>query len=111
MKPRNTYSQPLSIIRSIMREEGVERVVARDDEASKVGEQLAAQVEDDEEEVQRSETDSAVGLRYAGLLLDVVEGGVFGQLEGGRDSAISDRSHATRLRRVDKHTSLSRMLR
>lgn len=77
-----THSQPLRVIRLAGREEGVKRVVAREDEAGQVGEELASEVEDDKEEVEGDEADEGVGLGDARRLLEVVQGGVLGQLPG-----------------------------
>lgn len=63
-----------------MAEKRTERVVAGNDEASKVGKKLAAKVEDDEEEVESSDTDDGVGLGNTSLLLKVIEGGILGKL-------------------------------
>lgn len=73
-------SQPLSIILLGVAKQRTERVVGGNNEASKVGKKLTAEVEDDEEEVESSDTDDGVGLGNTGLLLKVVEGGVFGKL-------------------------------
>lgn len=73
-------SQPLSIILLVVAKQRTERVVGRNNEASKVGKKLTAEVEDDEEEVKSSDTDDGVGLGNTSLLLKVVEGGVFGKL-------------------------------
>lgn len=62
------------------RKEGVHRVVTGDDEASKVGEELATEVEDDKEEVESTEADEGIGLWHARLALKVVKGGVLGEL-------------------------------
>lgn len=75
-----TYSEPLGIILLGSGKEGIERVVSGEDEASKVGEELAAEVEDDQEEVESNETDDGISLGNAGGLLEVVEGRVLGQL-------------------------------
>ena len=61
-------------------EESLERVVAGDEEASKVDEELASNVEEDEEEVEGTETEDDVDLGDGALLLEVVEGRVLGQL-------------------------------
>jgi len=61
-------------------EESLERVVAGDEEASKVDEELASNVEEDEEEVEGTETEDDVDLGDGALLLKVVEGRVLGQL-------------------------------
>lgn len=58
----------------------MQRVVARDDEAGDVGQELAAEVEDDEEEVQGDKTNDGVDLGDRGLLLEVVESRVLGEL-------------------------------
>lgn len=74
------YSQPLGVVLLGLGEQGSERVVAGDDEASKVGEELTTQVEDDEEEVKGNDTDDGIGLGDTNLLLEIVQGGVLGQL-------------------------------
>lgn len=76
-----TYSQPLRVIILALGEEGTKGVVAGDDEASKVGQELATEVEDDEEEVKGDDPNDGIGLGNTGLFLKVVERGVFGQLE------------------------------
>ena len=78
--PNQTYSEPLGVILLVSGKERIERVVSGDDETSKVGEELAAEVEDDEEEVESDETDGGIGLGNTGGLLEVVEGRVLGQL-------------------------------
>lgn len=74
------YRQPLGIVGSAGSKEGIHRVVAGDDETSQVSEQLATEVEDDEEEVESSKANDGVGLRDTSLALEVVEGGVLGEL-------------------------------
>ena len=61
-------------------EESLERVVAGNEEASKVDEELASNVEENEEEVEGTETEDDVDLGDGALLLKVVEGRVLGQL-------------------------------
>lgn len=61
-------------------EQSLERVVTRDDEASKVDKELASDVEEDEEEVEGTETEDDVDLGDGALLLKVVESRVLGQL-------------------------------
>lgn len=80
---RGTYCQPLSVVNLACREEGIQRVVAGDDESSNVDKELSGNVEEDEEEVETGKTENHVDLGNGGLLLKVVEGGVFGQLEDG----------------------------
>jgi len=72
--------QPLSIIDLAGAEQGRQRVITRNDEAGDVDEESASNVEEDQEEVEGSETKDDVDLGNRGLLLEVVEGGVFGQL-------------------------------
>lgn len=73
-------SQPLGVIFLVGREKGPQGVVPRDDEASEVGEELTTEVEDDEEEIEGGEADDGVGLGNASRLLEVIEGGVLGEL-------------------------------
>lgn len=76
-----TYSQPLGVIDLAGAEESLERVVTGNDESSNVDEELSGNVEEDEEEVETSETKDHVDLGDRRLLLKVVECGVLGQLE------------------------------
>jgi hypothetical protein len=85
-----TYSQPLSVVDLARREESVQGVVTGDDEAGNVDKELASDVEEDKEEVKASETEDGVDLGDGSLLLEVVEGGVLGQL--GDDSISTQRS-------------------
>lgn len=95
----STNSQPLGIILGVGSEEGLQGVVARNDEASEVGEELAAEIEDDKEEVESSETDGSVSLGNARLLLQVAEGGVFAEL--GR--LVSERTQRQRDGEARRH--------
>jgi hypothetical protein len=61
-------------------EQSLERVVTGNEETSKVDEELASDVEEDEEEVEGTETEDDVDLGDGALLLKVVEGRVLGQL-------------------------------
>jgi hypothetical protein len=70
----------VGVIGLALGEEGLERVVAGDEEASKVDEELASNVEEDEEEVEGTETEDDVDLGDGALLLKVVEGRVLRQL-------------------------------
>jgi hypothetical protein len=70
----------VGVIGLALREESLERVVAGDEEASKVDEELSSNVEEDEEEVEGTETEDDVDLGDGALLLKVVEGRVLGQL-------------------------------
>jgi len=76
----NPVGQPLGIIVLVMGKQGVERIVSRDDETGNVGEELAAEVKQDEEEVERDRANNGVGLGDRGLFLEVVESRVLGEL-------------------------------
>jgi len=76
----STHGEPLGVVRLGRREEGIERVVDRDGEAGQVCQELAAEVKDDEKEVQADEADDGVGLGHVGGALEVVENRVFRQL-------------------------------
>lgn len=60
--------------------------VSGNDEAGEVGQELAAEVEDDEEEVQGGKANDGVDLGYRSLLLKVVESWVLGELRSSRIS-------------------------
>lgn len=75
-----THSQPLGIVLLGLGEQGAQRVVARNHETGKVCEELATNVEDDQEKVESGNTDDGIGLGNTNLLLEVVQGGVFGEL-------------------------------
>lgn len=77
-----TYCEPLAIIGLATGEEGAERVVGWDGKAGSVDQELAGNVKEDEEEVQGAEAKCDVDLGDAGLLLEVVEDGVFAELVG-----------------------------
>lgn len=69
----STYSKPLRIIRLPGREQRMERVVRREREASGVDEELAGDVEEDEEEVEGAEAEDDVDLGHARLLLEILQ--------------------------------------
>jgi hypothetical protein len=85
----------LSVIDLAGGEQSVQGVVAGDDESSNVDKELASNVEEDEEEVEAGETEDSVGLGDGGLLLEVVEGGVLGELD---DGAVSEEPSVIRER-------------
>lgn len=70
----------LSVVCGGGAEQSLDRKVARDDEASHVDEELAGDVEENEEEVQGANTKDGVHLGHRGLLLKVVENRVLGKL-------------------------------
>ncbi len=106
-RDEETYGQPLRIVILGIGEEGSEGVVSGNDEAGKVGEELATEVEDDEEEVKGADTDDGIGLGNADLPLQVVEGGILGQLR------LRVRGPDARIEAIERCrlTSLSRVLR
>jgi len=71
----------LGVINLAGAEQGVQRVVARNNKSSDVDEKLAGNVEEDQEEVEASKTENGVDLGDGGLLLEVVEGGVLAKLQ------------------------------
>jgi hypothetical protein len=75
-----THGQPLGVVLLGIGEQGAQRVVARNHETGKVCEKLATDVEDDQEEVESSNADDGIGLGNTKLLLEIVKGGVFGEL-------------------------------
>lgn len=102
-----TYGQPLRVVLLVVGEESSEGVVSGDDEAGEVGEELATEVEDDEEEVKSTNTDDGIGLGNAGLSFQVVERGILGQL------SLRVRMSDARIESIEqcRLTSLSRVLR
>ena len=75
-----THGQPLGVILLVGGKQRSGGVVGRKNEAGKVGQELAAEVEDDEEEVEGDDADNGVGLGNTSLPLQVVQGGVLGKL-------------------------------
>lgn len=75
-----TYSKPLYIIFGGLREEGSHGIVSGNYEASEVGQELACEVEEDEEQVQGRRADSDIRLGEPGGPLQVDDGRVLGQL-------------------------------
>ena len=72
------YRQPLSVIRLGGAKQRFQAVIGRDDEACSVDEELASDVEEDEEKVESAEAENDVDLGHACLLLEIVESGVLG---------------------------------
>ncbi len=66
------YREPLSVVGFANAEQCFQRVVAWDHESSNVGEELAPDIEEDQEEVGRDETEESVNFRDRGLLLQIV---------------------------------------
>ena len=70
----------LSVICSLGAEQSFQGVVARNKEACEIGEEGASDVEEDEEEVDSEEAEEGVDLGNGGLLLEIVEDRVLGEL-------------------------------
>jgi hypothetical protein len=77
----------LSVILGVGGEEGLEGVVAGNEETGEVSEELASDVEEDEEEVNSDQAEDGVDLGDVGLALKVVEDRVLGELRKDRMSA------------------------
>ena len=75
-----THGQPLGIIRLVGRKQRSERVVSGDNKTGDVGQEGAAEVQDDQKEVEGAQAKHSIGLGHRRLLLEVVESGVFGEL-------------------------------
>jgi len=75
----NPVCQPLCVINLAGAEQGFQRVVTRDDEPGKIYKKLAADVEEDQEEVQSHQAEEDINLGNIGLLLEVVERRVLGK--------------------------------
>lgn len=70
----------LGVIGGTLGEQGLERVVTRQEETSQVDEELASNVKEDQEKVDSHKAQDGVNLGDGGLTLQVVENGVLGQL-------------------------------
>ncbi len=70
----------LSIICLTRAEQSLERVIGGNDESGGIHKELAGDVEEDKEKVESAEAENDVDLGDGGLLLKVVEGGIFRQL-------------------------------
>lgn len=71
----------LSVINLAGAEQRFEGIIARNEEAGKVHKELASNVEKDQKEVDPDKPKESIDLGYGGLLLEVVEHGVLGQLQ------------------------------
>jgi hypothetical protein len=76
----DAYGEPLRIVRLPDGEDGLQGPVGREGEAGSVDEELAGDVEEDEEEVEGREAEDDVDFRDGGLRLEVVERWVLGEL-------------------------------
>lgn len=75
-----TYGEPLGVISLAAAEESFHGEVGWDRETGSVHEELACDIEEDQEEVQCAEAEDDIDLWDAGLLLEVVENGVSREL-------------------------------
>lgn len=71
----------LGIIDLARTEQSFQRIVSWDEEAGKIHKEFASDVKEDQEKVDADEAEKGVDLRNRSLLFEVVEHGVFGQLE------------------------------
>ena len=71
----------LSIINLARREQGIQRVIAGDQKAGKVNEELASNVEEDQEEVNADKAEENIDLRDRGLFLQIVKSRILGKLQ------------------------------
>jgi len=72
--------EPLCIVRFANSEKGLQGIVAGNHETSNISEQLASDVEEDKEEVGCDQSEEGIDLRNRGLLLQVVQSRVLGEL-------------------------------
>jgi hypothetical protein len=79
---KNAYREPLGVISLAHGEDGLHRPVGGQHKASGVHEELAGNVEEDEEEVEGGEAEDDIDLGDGGLLLELLELRVLGQLPG-----------------------------
>jgi len=76
----NPVCKPLSVVGFAHAEESLERIVTRDNESSKIGQQLSSDIEEDEEEVDSDKPEEAIDLGKSGLLLKVIQDLILGKL-------------------------------
>lgn len=70
----------MSIICFAHAEQGIQRVISWDQKARKVDKELAGNIEEYQEKVDRNETEKGIDFGYRGLLLEVVECWILGKL-------------------------------
>ena len=90
-KVLKSYREPLGVIHLVRAEQSVQRVVARDDEAGEVDKEFSSNIEEDQEEVETGQGEEDVDLGDAGLLLEVVEHFISGELHRIRQPQVSTR--------------------
>lgn len=99
-KTTKTHCQPLGVVNLAGTEQGLKGVIARDDEASQIGQELTTEVEDDKEEIQGTGSENCIDLRNRSLLLDVVKGRIFGEL--GNFAKLVSRSRRNTYMKVER---------
>lgn len=72
--------EPLRVVSLANSEESLQGIVGWDDKTSKVGEELASKVEEDQEEIQEADTADNINLGDICLLLKVYEHRIFAKL-------------------------------
>jgi len=72
--------EPLCIIGLARAEQSLQRIITRDHEAGEVHEQLAADVEEDKEEIRGYQPKDSIALWDRGLFLQVVQERILGEL-------------------------------
>lgn len=70
----------LCIIGFATAEQGFQRVVSGEQETSEVDEELASNVEENEEEVETEKAEDNINFRHRGLLFKAVKRGILGEL-------------------------------
>ena len=76
----NPVGEPLGVVGLAGSEQCLEGVVGWDGETDGVDQEVGADVEEDEEEVEGAETEHNVDLWHVGLTLEVVQRVIFGEL-------------------------------
>jgi hypothetical protein len=71
----------LSVVNLVTAKQRLKRVVSREDEAGKVDEKFASNVEEDEEEVETDEPEEDVDLGDVGLFLEIIEDRILAKLQ------------------------------
>lgn len=89
--------QPLGVVGLARAEESLHRVVTRNDKAGQVSKEGAADIEDDEEEVDADEADESVDLGDGSLALQIDDNGVLRQLHVMVSQALELRAPSRRL--------------
>lgn len=82
---RNAY---LGIIDLARTEQSFHRIVSWDEEAGKIHKEFASDIKEDQEKVDADEAEKGVDFRDRSLLFEVIEHGIFGQLEKFRISIL-----------------------